>query len=366
MVELNINSLRAATKSFAAMNTHRFLLTALLALALPDGKAQAPPEKDFGGYLYCHMSARGEWTAFALSRDGVHFHDLFDGNEAYNTQQLSEIEGGARDAFIARAFDGKSFVMATTDMCVAKSKTWSNYGINLLKSEDLIRWTSVTFDFRKGPAIFCDSNSPDAYSDYGGIRRVWAPQIFWDAEYRWPDGSKGGYMVYYSLLNDKEDKYDRVFYSYADRSLTKLTKPRVLIDWGYATIDADINFLPSDSLYHLLIKKEGGKRGIFTATAQTLTGPYAPPDEDDYISFEGNRQCEGASAFQLAGDSTWRVGYVEYSSRPAKYRICKADKYLRNFHSPEDIRGVAHPQHGSFVILTEEEYQRLENAVILP
>ncbi|GHT68555.1 hypothetical protein AGMMS50239_33860 [Bacteroidia bacterium] len=31
------------------------------------------------GYLYCHMSGRGEFTAFALSRDGVHFHDLIRG-----------------------------------------------------------------------------------------------------------------------------------------------------------------------------------------------------------------------------------------------------------------------------------------------
>jgi hypothetical protein len=339
-----------------------FTLFIICALFLCGEAPVFPQTEDVYGYLFCHMSGRGEWTAFALSRDGVHFHDLFDGEEAYDTQALSEIEGGARDAFLTRAFDGKGFVMTTTDMCVAKSKTWSNYGINLLKSDDLIRWTAVTFDFRKGPAIFCDPDSPDVYSDYAAIRRVWAPQACWDAEYRWPDGTTGGYMIYYSLLNSREDTYDRVFYSYSDRSFTKLTKPRVLIDWGYATIDADIRFLPSDSLYHVLIKKEGGKRGIFTSTAPRLAGPYALPAEDDYVSFEGDRQCEGPSAFRLAGDSAWRVGYVEYSSRPAKYRICRADQYLRRFHSPEDIRGVAHPQHGSFVALSREEYQRLENA----
>jgi len=312
------------------------------------------------GYLYCHMSGRGEWTAFAISRDGVHFQDLIDGNEVYDTKKLSEIEGGARDAYIARAADGRGFVMTTTDMCVEKSKVWSNYGLNLLKSNDLIHWTAVTFDFRKGPEIFCDPDSPDVYRDYSGIRRVWAPQVIWDGNYVWPDGSQGAYMVYYSLLNDKEDAYDRIFYSYSDSSFTRLTKPKLLIDWGYATIDTDINFLKKDGLYHILIKKEGGKRGIFTSSSANLTGPYPEPDESDYVSFEGNKQCEGASAFQLIGDSTWRVAYVEYSSRPAKYRICKADEYLRNFHSPEDIQGVANPQHGSFLTITEEEYRRLE------
>jgi beta-galactosidase len=72
------------------------------------------------GYLYCHMSGRGEFTAFALSRDGVHFHDLINGDAVYDTRKLSEIEGGARDAYICRAADGKGFVMTTTDMCNAK------------------------------------------------------------------------------------------------------------------------------------------------------------------------------------------------------------------------------------------------------
>ena len=312
------------------------------------------------GYLYCHMSDKGEWTAYALSRDGVHYHDLLEGEEVYNTQALSRIEGGARDAFIARATDGKSFVMVTTDMCVKRSKQWYNYGIDLLKSNDLIHWTSVTFDFRNGPRTFSDPESPDVYNDYSKIVRVWAPQMIWDANHEWPDGTKGGYFVYYSLLNAEEDTYDRIFYSYADRSFTQLTKPQLLIDWGYATIDTDINYLASDGKYHLLIKKEGGKPGIFTTSAERLTGPYPEPAEDDYVDFEGNKKCEGPSAFQLIGDSTWRVAYVEYSSKPHRYRICKADQYLRNFHEPEDILGVDAPQHGSFLTLNKKEYRRLE------
>ena len=114
-------------------------------------------------------------------------------------------------------------------------------------------------------------------------------------------------MIYYSLLNPAEDQYDRVFYSYADATFTRLTKPRLLVDWGYATIDADINYVPADGLYHMLIKKEGGTPGIFAATATKLTGLYKIKDENDYVKFEGNKKCEGCSAFQLVGDSTWRV-----------------------------------------------------------
>ncbi len=319
-----------------------------------------PQPKNIYGYLYCHMSRKGEWTAFALSRDGENWHDLNDGNEVYDTKALSRIEGGARDAYINRSYNGKEFVMVTTDMCVANSHKWNNYGIDLLKSSDLCHWTSVTFDFRKGPGIFCDPETPDVYKDYGGICRVWAPQVMWDKDYVWKDGTKGGYFIYYSLLNKNEDKYDRVFYSYADRTFTKITKPQLLFDWGYATIDADIVYVKSDGKYHMMIKKEGGQRGIFATYSDKLTGPWPEPDTKDYVKFEGNKQCEGASAFQIAGDDTWRVGYVEYSSNPTKYRICKADKYLRNFHSPVDIKGVSNPQHGSFLPISKKEYTRLE------
>lgn len=337
--------------------TKKIFASLLVALTVIPAVAQL---KNPYGYLYCHMSRRGEWTAFALSRDGENWHDLNGGNEVYDTGKLSAIEGGARDAYIARSGDGKSFVMVTTDMCTRKSRQWWNYGINLLRSDDLIHWESVTFDFRKGPDIFCDPESPDVYEDYSAIHRVWAPQVIWDENYTWPDGQRGGYFVYYSLLNSKEDQYDRIFYSYADPSFTRLTKPRLLFDWGYATIDADIVWVEADKKWHMMIKKEGGQRGIFTTKSESLTGTWPEPDESDYVDFEGNKKCEGASAFRIAGEEGWRVGYVEYSSRPIRYRICKADEYLSNFHSPEDIKGVADPQHGSFLPLTKKEYRRLE------
>jgi len=318
------------------------------------------------GYLYCHMSGHGEWTAYALSRDGLHFHDLINGDPVFDPKEHARIEGGTRDAYICRKQDGRGYLMVTTDMRVSsfkqlkKAAEWDNYGIDLLTSDDLIHWSSVTFDYRQGGSIFCDPESPDVYKDWSSINRVWAPQIFWDRDYRWPDGKKGGYFIYYSMWNRSEEKYDRMYYSYADETFTRLTKPQLLFDWGYATIDADINYVPADGLYHMMIKKEGGTPGLFTATSKTLTGPWSEPVEDDYVNFEGKKKCEGVSAFQLVGDSTWRIAYIEYSSKPKNYRICRADKYMRNFSNPQNIEGVNGPQHGSFLRLTKDEYERLQ------
>ena len=310
-------------------------------------------------YLFCHMSDQGEWTAYAISRDGYNYEDIIQGKPIMDVKQHARIEGGQRDAFITRDYTGNGFVMVNTDMCVAKSKVWDNYGIDLLKSDDLINWTSVTFDFRKGPSIFLDPDSESVYKDFSTIRRVWAPQIFWDPNYEWSKEDKGGYFIYYSMLNSNEEKYDRMYYSYADKSFTKMTQPKLLFDWGYATIDADINLL-EDGLYHMLIKKEGSQPGIFTATSESLTHGWGKPVENDYINFEGKKNCEGSSAFQLIGEKTWHVGYIQYSDNPKHYRICQADEHLRNFRNPVDIKGVTGPQHGSFMRLTEEEYKNLK------
>ena len=334
-------------------------LLSLLLTVLPLSAAAQNPVKGTYGYLYCHMSDKGEYTAYAVSRDGYHYEDILGGEAIFDSKEHARIEGGTRDAYITRAWNGKGYIMVTTDMCVAKSHKWDNYGIDLLKSDDLIHWTSVTFDYRQGPSIFCDgATAPQPYKDWSTINRVWAPEIFWDPAYVWPDGERGGYMIYYSMLNRPEEGYDRMYYSYATKDFTRITTPRLLFDWGYATIDADINLL-ADGKYHMLIKKEGGHPGIYTATSDYLTHGWGEPVEHDYVSFEGNKKCEGSSAFQLIDDSTWRVAYIQYSDRPKHYRICKADQNLRNFHDPVDIVGVTAPQHGSFMRLTQKEYQRL-------
>lgn len=355
------------------MQIKNIILTALTSATLASSPlhAQELPgnlQKGDYGYLYCHMSDRGQYTAFAVSRDGLNYEDIIGGDSIFSSFEHARIEGGTRDAYICRKHDGTGYLMVTTDMNnsmtkkLGKKEAWDNYGIDLLRSKDLIHWESVSFDYRKGPAIFCDgATAPNVYKDWSKINRVWAPQIFWDKDYEWGDGRKGGYMIYYSMWNRDEEGYDRMYYSYADETFTQLTKPQPLFDWGYATIDADINYVPADELYHMMIKKEGGTPGLFTATSPKLLGPWSEPVEDDYVNFEGKKKCEGVSAFQIVGEDGWRIAYIEYSSKPRNYRICKADKYMRNFSDPQNIKGVTAPQHGSFMRLTKAEYKRLVN-----
>ena len=147
-------------------------------------------------YLYCHMNGGVAWTAYAISPDGIHFHDLIDGDSIFSDAEVATIEGRTRDAYIARKHNNKGFIMLTTDMDASnrsrdrlhKAETWDNYGINLLTSKDLIHWQSRTFDFRKGTSIFSNPEAESVYKDWSTINRVWAPQAVWDPNYLWPDG----------------------------------------------------------------------------------------------------------------------------------------------------------------------------------
>ena len=87
------------------------LSTVLLALAaFMPMTAQNLVKGDYG-YLYCHMSDKGEWTAYAISRDGYNYQDINDGNPIFNPEEHARIEGEP--------------VMPTSPVCtMAKDTSW--------------------------------------------------------------------------------------------------------------------------------------------------------------------------------------------------------------------------------------------------
>ena len=172
----------AASKNIMMMKSLYITLVALTIAVL--GTSAQNPQKGNYGYLYCHMSDKGQWTAFAVSRDGYHYEDIKGGNPVMDPKEHARIEGGQRDAYICRSWNGKGYVMVTTDMNNAMTKTlnkqndWDNYGIDLLTSKDLIHWESVSFDYRQGTGIFSNPEAESVYKDWSTFNRFWAPQIF--------------------------------------------------------------------------------------------------------------------------------------------------------------------------------------------
>ena len=52
-----------------------WVMAFFIAITPTETTAQHPQKCDYG-YLYCHMSGRGEWTAYAISRDGLNCQDM--------------------------------------------------------------------------------------------------------------------------------------------------------------------------------------------------------------------------------------------------------------------------------------------------
>ena len=72
----------------------RFLTMAFCVLAVTLGAGAQNLQKGSYGYLYCHMSDKGEWTAYALSRDGYHYEDVLGGDPVFDPAEHARIEGG--------------------------------------------------------------------------------------------------------------------------------------------------------------------------------------------------------------------------------------------------------------------------------
>ena len=98
-------------------NIYLFILTSLFSIS---SQAVNPQKGNY--FLYCHMSDKGQWTAYAVSKDAENWEDIIGGDSIFSSFKLAGIEGGTRDAYISRSWDGKRYVMVTTDMNNSKTK----------------------------------------------------------------------------------------------------------------------------------------------------------------------------------------------------------------------------------------------------
>lgn len=354
----------------------RKLLTALglvmLAASVLPTAAQARKKQKYTSYLFAFFSnntPEGEQIRFAISDDGFNYKSLNDGRPVVASDSIS-LKHSIRDPHIMRAEDGKTFYMVLTDM--RSSEGWqSNDGLVLMKSTDLIHWQHTAIDF---PTRF--PNLPGF--DRENLHAVWAPQTIWDPV-------AGKYMIYYSIgrhdweyeTNDKNrdgstfyQPYFKLFYSYANEDFTDITEPRLLFDFGKASIDGDIVYDEKKQEYVLFFKDEGRRvnnplgpngqwttrQGVMRATSKSVTGPYTT--DWRHLQKPGQFPVEGSSVFKLIDSDEYILMYDCYVN--GHYQFCKGD--LSNFSYVTDTptQGNFTPRHGSVIPITKKERKRLE------
>ena len=286
-------------------------------------------------YLFVYFTGNvktEEAIRFGLSKDGYNYYALNDNKPVIASETISTT-GGVRDPHILRAADGKTFYMTVTDLQTANG--WDNQAMILLKSTDLVNWTSSKVDISK------------VFNGFKDVTRVWAPQTIYDAKAK-------KYMVYFSML--QPGGKDIIYYSYANKDFTALeTVPKQLFfsPTKGSCIDADI--IEKDGKFHLFLKTEDtADKGIKVAISDKLTSGYVLKEE--YVD-QTNESVEGSGVFKLNNSDTYILMYDMY--RKGKYQFTSSTD-LENFKViDENISMNFHPRHGTVLPITKAEAQRL-------
>jgi beta-xylosidase len=290
----------------------------------------------YKGYLFVYFIGNQkseEAIRFAISADGYNYFALNHNEPVVNSSAISET-GGVRDPHILRSDDGKTFYMVATDMVSANG--WnSNRGLVLLKSTDLINWSSSAINFQK------------RYPNQDSLLRVWAPQTIYD------DVAKK-YMVYFSLKYGNNP--DKIYYVYANKEFTDLEgEPKQLFfsPDNAACIDGDIE--EKDGKYYLFFKTEDRLPGIKIAVSKSLTSGYVL-QSNEYVQ-QTTKPVEGAGTFKLNDGSGYILMYDMYTS--GRYQFTKSTD-LKNFKIvDQDVSMNFKPRHGTVMPITLKEMNRL-------
>nr|WP_315154695.1 family 43 glycosylhydrolase [uncultured Flavobacterium sp.] len=342
---MNYNSKIASTKR----NAYQCIVMLLVFITLGTVNAQQASKKKFAkseqkssklkttAYLFAYFtgnSGNEEAIRFAVSNDGYNFRALNSNQPVIDSKQISST-GGVRDPHILRGEDGKTFYMVATDM--TSDKGWdSNRAMVLLKSTDLINWSSAVINIQK------------KYPNQENLKRVWAPQTIYDAK-------KGKYMIYWSMQHGND--IDKIYYAYANADFTDLeTEPKQLFfsPTNGACIDGDIVF--KDNKYHLFFKTEGAGAGIKVAVSDKLTEGYVLRDK--YVQ-QTKYPVEGAGVFKLNNSKDYILMYDLYTK--GKYQFTKTNDFENFFVIDNAVSMNFHPRHGTVMPITANELARLES-----
>lgn len=295
-----------------------------------------PVEKDYVGYLFTYFkgnSVKDEAVCYAISQDGYNYLALNNNNPILDSKEISST-GGVRDPHILRCQDGKTFYMVVTDM--TSSKGWdSNRAMVLLRSNDLVNWTSSVINIQQ------------KYKGQEDLKRVWAPQTIYDTQ-------TGKYMVYWSMQHGNGP--DIIYYAYANENFTDLEgePKRLFIPKNKRScIDGDI--INKNGLYYLFYKTEGDSNGIRLAITDSLAS-------GKWIEQPGYKQqtrdaVEGSGVFKLINSDSYILMYDVYMK--GKYQFCES-KDLDTFKViDQNVTMDFHPRHGYVIPVTRSELKRL-------
>ncbi len=294
-------------------------------------------------YLFAYFTGNAtaeQQVCFAISDDGVDFTPVNGGKPVISSDTIA-VQKAVRDPHILHGNDGW-YYMVLTDMDMSKGK-WSNHGIVMLRSRNLINWEHHTVDFHERYAN----------KDFAQANAVWAPQTIRDEK-------TGKLMVYFSLHSEKSGPFpkDVVYYAYANTDFSGLEgDPQPLFVFPTPTIDTDI-VRSADGLYHVFFNTWGGAEGLGMKH-------YIAADLHDQTTWAlqpGKVQphdvaAEGPCVYPLE-DGGWMLVYDRCRDRMCEFCFSK-DLSSFTLLKQTPTEGLFTPRHGTVIQIEQKEKQAL-------
>ncbi len=292
-------------------------------------------------YLFAHFIGddnNGEQIYFSVSRDGLHWKDLNNGNPIL----ISRIGTcGARDPFLVRNSETGIIYLIATDLRIEAGLGWKNAqekgskNIIVWETEDLTHWTKERA---------CEVGIPDAGC-------VWAPEAVYDKE-------KEAFLVFFASKVKREGEEEgkhRIYATYT-KDFKTFSETFLYMEREKDVIDTTI--LECEGNYYRISKDEVDKR-LILEMSNSLTGEFVRINSSVLSELQG---VEGPEGYLLPDGKTWCLiadqfmagkGYlpmVTENLSSGDFRILSPDEY--------DM-GQTKKRHGGILQITDEEYERL-------
>ena len=294
------------------------------------------------GYLFVHFTGEqkdGEQIYFSISRDGLHWEDLNDGQPVLYSHLGMQ---GVRDPFLLRDPKQKKFYLIATDLRIEAGEGWDtaqyrgSRDLIVWESKDLVHWSAERASTIGVPGAGC----------------VWAPEGLYDSK-------REQFLVFWAsmvkLSGDTEAK-QRIYASWTS-DFQSFSEPFIYMERKEHVIDTTM--VESEGVYYRISKDETNKC-LLLESCDSLTGNFQEIPSETLSSLFG---VEGPECYLLPDQKTWCLiadqfaegkGYLPLLTddlSSGKFRILKEKEYAL---------GKTKKRHGGVLAVTDEELALLE------
>ncbi|MCR5723921.1 MAG: glycoside hydrolase family 43 protein [Treponema sp.] len=306
-------------------------------------KAQDSAGSADSAYLLTHFTGEseiGEQLYFALSKDGLNWHDTNGGKPVLVSSIGTK---GVRDPFITKSrIDGKYYIIAT-DLRIANGYGWGaavregSTKMVIWSSEDLVHWSEPwTYDV--------------PLSDIGC---VWAPEAIYDEQ-------RNNYLVFWaSFTKTAGTDGKHIIYASQTTDFRTFTEPVRYIERPDHVIDTTI--INVGGTYYRFSKDESANKSIIMDAGSDLLGTFTRVNSPSLDSIRG---VEGPASYLLP-DGTFCLMVDQFATGKGYLPLMTSDvaKAVFTPAAPGSYSmGGVKKRHGSVLAITADEYARLASA----